>query len=150
MKPPPSHPRTVAHLLAALFWFASPAPVARAEEALGRLFFTPESRQKLDRQREHNITEHVGEDPVLTINGVVTRSSGKRTAWVNGAAQHERDMRGGTTVTPNRNDPAQVFVETADAPGASARVGETVTRSTGETSDLLDGGRIVVKRYWGK
>ncbi|MBI4740586.1 MAG: hypothetical protein HY777_03310 [Betaproteobacteria bacterium] len=150
MKPPHNHPRPVAHLLAALFWLAAPAPMARAEEALGRLFFTPESRQKLDLQREHNITGHVGEDPALTINGVVARSSGKRTAWVNGAAQHEHNMRGGTTVTPKRGDPAQVLVETADAPSASARVGETVTRSTGETSDLLDGGRIVVKRYVGK
>jgi hypothetical protein len=57
-------------------------PTASAEETLGRLFFTPERRQALDRQRQLNIqdSKQVVEDPTLTINGMVTRSSGKRTS----------------------------------------------------------------------
>ena len=56
-------------------------PCATTAEELGRLFFTPERRQQLDHQRQFNIEERskVPEDPTLTINGVVTRSSGKRT-----------------------------------------------------------------------
>ena len=59
---------------------------AGAEETsgqLGRLFFTPERRQNLDRLRQLNIQEQqeIPEDTALTINGVVTRSSGKRTVW---------------------------------------------------------------------
>lgn len=58
-------------------------PAAVAEETLGRLFFSPERRQQLDRQRELNVLDQqqVLVDPTLTIDGVVTRSSGRRTAW---------------------------------------------------------------------
>ena len=124
----------------------SSLPAAQAEEALGRLFFTPERRQALDRQREMNIVEPPNEDPALTLNGIVSRSSGKRTAWINGIAHNEREMSGGITVTPERNNPGQVIVETAERSGSRARIGETVSRNTGETSGLLNGGRIIVKR----
>jgi hypothetical protein len=121
-------------------------PAAQAEEALGRLFFTPERRQALDRQREMNSAEPPNEAPTLTIDGVVTRSSGKRTAWINGIAQNEREMSGGVTVTPVRKHPGRVIVETSEQVVGNARVGETISRTTGETSDLLNGGRISVTR----
>lgn len=122
-------------------------PTASAEEALGRLFFTPERRQALDRQRQLNIQDSkpVNEDPTLTINGMVTRSSGKRTSWVNGAAQNENEISGATVVVPSRKDPGRVEVQGGDLPAANVRVGETVNRNTGEARDLLNDGRIVVK-----
>jgi hypothetical protein len=121
-------------------------PNASAEEALGRLFFTPERRQALDRQRQLNIqdTIEVNQDPRLTINGIVTRSSGKRTSWINGTAQNEHVMAGGVTVTPRARDPGQVVVEASDSPATNARVGETINRSTGEAKNLLNDGQIVV------
>jgi hypothetical protein len=124
--------------------------ITQAEETLGRLFFTPERRQSLDHQREMNVVEQSSAVPELTINGVVTRSSGKRTAWVNGVAQNERETSGGISVTPEPNNPGQVIVETSETPGTHARVGETVYRSTGETSNLLNGGQIIVKRQGAK
>jgi hypothetical protein len=89
-----------------------PAAVAE-EEALGRLFFTPERRQQLDRQREMNLLDQqqLPADPTLTIDGVVTRSSGRRTAWVNGHPQHEDDLWSGLTVTPRHGDPGKVLLE---------------------------------------
>ena len=62
--------------------------LAQTQAPLGRLFFTPEKRQLLDRQRDLNVQaqQETPEDPTLTINGVVTRSSGKRTVWINGVA----------------------------------------------------------------
>lgn len=134
--------------LLALLLAMALTPTARAEDALGRLFFTPERRQSLDRQRQLNIqdSKQLNEDPTLTINGVVTRSSGKRTSWVNGAAQNENEMPGGLVVIPRGRDPGKIVVQTGDSPAASARVGETVNRNTGESRDLLNDGRIVVKR----
>lgn len=121
-----------------------PGAASGADDALGRLFFTPERRQQLDRQREMNILDkqQVQPDPTLTIDGVVTRSSGKRTAWVNGSPQNEDETTSGLTVTSRRGDPGKVLVESGDSPKARARVGETVNRHTGEASDLLNGGRI--------
>lgn len=117
-----------------------------AEDALGRLFFTPERRQQLDRQREMNVPDHPApsDEPTVTVDGVVTRSSGKRTAWVNGKPQNDNDVWSGLSVTPRRGDPGRVVVKAGDLPAASARVGETINRSTGEASDPLNGGRIRV------
>ena len=123
-----------------------PPPVAGQE--LGRLFFTPERRQLLDRQRQFNIQERqaIPEDPTLIINGVVTRSSGKRTVWINGVAQDEKDTSGVLTATPTQSNPGQIVIQANDSPAAKVSVGGTVNRNTGEASDLLDGGRITVKR----
>ena len=123
------------------------APASAQETELGRLFFTPERRQTLDRQRQFNIQEkqEVAEDPTLTINGVVARSSGKRTVWINGVAQKENES-GVSVTTPNRSDPGKIVVETTDAPPGKARVGDTVNRNSGEATDLLGGGSINVRR----
>ena len=125
------------------------APAAAQDSELGRLFFSPERRQTLDRQRQLNIQEkqEIAEDPTLTINGVVARSSGKRTVWINGVAQNEGEQPSGVTATtPNRRDPGKIVVHSADAPAGQARVGDTVNRHSGETIDLLNGGSITVRR----
>ena len=147
--PPPGQPRVaLAALLCVLGTLAGLCPPAQADEELGRLFFTPERRQTLDRQRQLNIQETQGipTDPTLTINGVVTRSSGKRTVWINGVAQNENEKPSGVAVAPNGREPGKVVVRTGDAPAAKAKVGDTVNRNTGESADLLGGGHIDVRR----
>lgn len=133
-------------LLSILLLSIALTPASRAEEALGRLFFTPERRQTLDRQRLLNIQDSkpADEDPTLTINGVVTRSSGKRTSWINGTPQNENEMSGGTVVVPRENDPGKIVVKGTDSPATNARVGETVNRNTGESRDMLNDGRIIL------
>jgi hypothetical protein len=138
-----------ATLLAALTLSAACVAPAIAEDGqgeLGRLFFTPERRQTLDRQRQMNIQEkqEIPEDPTLTINGVVTRSSGKRTAWINGVAQNEKEMQGAVAVIPERRSPGRIVVQSGEAPPAKARVGDTVNRNSGEATDLLNGGSITL------
>lgn len=136
-------------LASGLAVLASLCPLAQAQEIpeeLGRLFFTPERRQVLDRQRQLNIQEkqEIPEDPTLTINGVVTRSSGKRTAWINGVSQNENDTQSGVDVTSNRKEPGKIVVRISETPATNARVGDTVNRNTGESSDLLNGGSITL------
>jgi hypothetical protein len=133
-------------LFAALLCLYAIAPDACAADTLGRLFFTPEHRRALDRQRALNIDETPADDPMLTINGIVTHSSGSHTAWINGIARSEREMSGSTSVSPLRNHPGQIIVESGELSSIRLRVGETVRRNTGETSDLLQGGQIVVQR----
>lgn len=150
MKPRPKHAPFATcrlHIPCALLLAALIAPVPVIGEELGRLFFTPERRQALDRQREHNIVEQqvIPEDPVLTINGVVTRSNGKRTVWINGVAQDETNSSSAVAV-PNRKDPAKVIVGGSDTPAANARVGDTVNMNSGETTELLNGGTIHVRK----
>jgi hypothetical protein len=140
--------RRLAGLLFALALTAAIIPQATAEEALGRLFFTPERRQTLDRQRRLNIQEkqEIPEDPMLTINGVVTRSSGKSTVWINGVSQNENETRNGVAVTPNGKEPGRIVVQTTEVPTTEAKVGDTIKRNSGESTDLLNDGRIEIRR----
>ncbi len=135
------------HLFLAFLLISVCIPFPVGSEELGRLFFTPERRQMLDRQRQLNIQERkeIPEDPTLTINGVVTRSSGKRTVWINGVAQDERDTGSGIAAMPNRANPGKVVVQPDGGQAARASVGDMVNRNTGETSDLLGGGRLTIK-----
>jgi len=108
-------------------------PVPAVADELGRLFFTPQERQELDRRRASNIVER-GEAPavesLVTVNGQVTRSSGKTTTWINGVA-HDDTYQG--------RDPARVAVQ-----GRSVKIGETLDRSRGAVRDTLQGGEIRV------
>ncbi len=120
---------------------------AQANDELGRLFFTPERRQLLDHQRQFNVQERTPtEAQTLTINGVVTRSSGKRTGWVNGLVVEENNGASDINVVPMRKNPGHVVVQAGKSAPTSAKVGDTVHSDTGETTDLLHGGRIVIRR----
>jgi len=89
-------------------------------DAPGRLFFTPQEREILDRLRAGDPVARSNRE---TIDGTVLSNNGRRTFWING------------TMLP-----------AGDGPDAVARVGETTDRATNETHDLIDRGAIVVHR----
>ena len=105
-------------------------PAASAAD-LGKLFFTPQQRADLDRRRQTNAVEAA---PVVesssTVNGLVTRSGGKSTLWVNGVPQDDGYRARGSS-----------RVVLADQPG-EIKVGQTVDRTRGEIRDPLQGGRV--------
>jgi hypothetical protein len=127
--------------MAALFAMLAMSPGVTQAEELGRLFFTPQQRQDLDRRRATNaVAAAVTAVDQVTINGQVSRSGGKSTTWINGAPQD--DIRS----AKDHRDPTRVTVKQGeDSPEASLRVGETLDRVRGETRDGLDGGKILVK-----
>jgi hypothetical protein len=112
-------------------------PNASAQD-IGRIFFTPQQRQDLDRRRNLNVTEEtaVVVESLVTVNGHVVRSSGKTTTWINGVPQYDT-YRGRT--------PDRVGVESSNS-AVGVKVGETLDRSKGEVRDTLQGGEIKVKR----
>lgn len=78
----PSHRRTLALLLLVLA-----GPAQAGAEPLGRIFFTPERRAALDRQRQAALRPGMSrptETSQGVIDGVVLRSSGRHTTWVDG------------------------------------------------------------------
>ncbi len=118
------------------------APLAGAAEdlgqGLGRLFFTPQQRQDLDRRRAANIQEAavVIQESTLTLQGQVSRSSGKTTTWINRVPQHDT-LRG--------PDPSQVTIPTAEGqPEVTLKVGQTQDNVRGEVRDGLAGGQLKV------
>ena len=111
-------------------------PSASAQD-LGRIFFTPQQRQDLDRRRNSNVAEtEVVVESLVTVNGHVVRSSGKTTTWINGVPQYDT-YRGRT--------PDRVGVESSNS-AVGVKVGETLDRSKGEVRDTLQGGEIKINR----
>lgn len=98
------------------------APLGHAE-ALGRLFFSAEQRAMLDLARDRAPTKNGVEEvqavtpSEITLNGMVTRSDGKASLWVNGRLEQGIHYRG----TPERN---QVQLK-MPAGGVKLKVGQT-------------------------
>jgi hypothetical protein len=92
----------------------APASAADAPD-LGRLFFTPERRLALERQRTHNVQEaQTLQGTTMSLDGVVQRSSGKSTIWINRQAQNENDGgRTGVSAAVSAKTPGSVLL----APG---------------------------------
>ena len=82
---------------AALLGLAVPA----GAETLGRLFFSPDERAMLDQQRQKG-SSVVTSTEKITLNGIVQRSSGKTTTWINRLPQNENETPQGVTAQPGK------------------------------------------------
>ena len=76
----------------ALLSLCTGGPSLAASAELGRLFYTPAQRVQLDSARAHHVTQFVSQTkpaspPPLRYDGVVIRSDGQTTRWVDGKAQ---------------------------------------------------------------
>jgi hypothetical protein len=86
----------IARCVFALLCAALTRPAMAAEHLLpGRLFYSPAERSMLIDARAHKITElqqsaTPPDSGIVSFDGVVTRSDGRATRWVNGDAQTGR------------------------------------------------------------
>ena len=116
-------------LAVVLLAFCSLAQAADPK-ALGRLFHTPEERRALDQER--NAAGDGGrKDGQLTVNGVIYRSNGETTVWINQQMQHHEQH-----AAPRPSGRIRM------ADGQSLQVGETAGK--GKVEDLLEPGAIRV------
>jgi hypothetical protein len=106
------------------------ASTAIAPPSLGRLFFTPETRAALDRQRASSRLATGGlQGSTLTLNGTVLRSSGKRTYWINGHPQPGDALPQGLVARTSRSSPGQTTFRLDGEHATTLRVGESATRN---------------------
>lgn len=115
-----------------LLGFASSAAAAD----LGRLFFTPQQRQDLDRRRQANIQESaVTVNSSLTVNGQVSRSHGKNTVWINGVPQEN---------TKRPLDPARVTLPGGEGESpVNVKIGQTLDKVRRRVKDPIEDGKIL-------
>jgi hypothetical protein len=113
---------------------------AHPDVQLGRLFFTPQQRLELDQRRALNIREApiVRNQGALTVDGHVSRSSGKTTTWVNGAPQHD-------AYRPRTPDTVAIVPAEAGRT-VPVRVGQTLDKASATITDRLHGGTVRVER----
>ncbi len=124
-----------------------PAPAADAQE-LGRLFFTPERRATLERQRTFNVQEaQTLQGTIMSLDGVVYRSSGKTTVWINRQDQNEGDSaRTGVSAVVSSRKPGSALLAPGEEAPAELKVGETINRATGVRNTRLGGGSVITPR----
>lgn len=104
-------------------------PPLRAEE-LGRLFFTPEQRALLDLARRTQATAAQTEAPSdgVTLSGIVTRSDGRQTVWINGRPQPAGVATG--------RSPASASIPLPGGGGqVRLRVGQTLDPTSGKVEE---------------
>jgi len=131
---------------AALLAIALAGPSFAADPVpLGRLFFTPEKRAALDRARSLNLrqTQQI-ESTDVSLEGIVRRSSGRDTVWLNGKPHDMARPRDGIAVNLGP-DATRARVRVGDDAPADLRVGESFNRGTGERRSALGSGQIGVK-----
>lgn len=105
----------------------------QAPEMPGKLFLSPEKRQSLDRQRQFNIHEDDGLDNEnLRLDGVVLRSSGYNSVWINQRMQVQARTPGEAGA-----DAASSPVEIEQGRQIRLQVGESVNRNTQERKNVL-------------
>ena len=93
----------LASFFAAAFLAYSPivSSINYDEQSLGRLFTSSAERQKIDSAKRGDVA-HVSSRKVtpssVSVNGVVIRSKGKNSVWVNGKIASGNEMVGGVKV----------------------------------------------------
>ncbi len=118
---------------------SAPAP---AQERLGRLFFTPAQRASLDVARSQRArtavdTEKTEQEaaPVpqtITYSGVLRRSDGKTTVWINNQPVHDRDSAGAAAIVGRVRPDGSVTLQVPQS-------GRSVILKPGQSVELLSG-----------
>lgn len=121
-------------------------PALHAAEPLGRLFFTPAQRNSLDAGKELDMPKKAGPavrgPRSLTVNGIVTRSDGESTVWVNGRqANIARPSAAPIHAKPSGSTGAKVRVLDSES---KLRVGQTLDRRTGRITEAYQTSRHTV------
>jgi hypothetical protein len=121
---------------------AAQAPKPGAEP-LGRLFFTPAQRAQLDVARKQRArtalatetTEEATAAPTpqtITYDGVVQRSDGKSTVWINSRPAHEKESASGGVIVGRVRANGGVSLQIPQS-------GRTVNLKPGQSVELLSG-----------
>lgn len=110
-----------------------------------RLFFSAEKRATLDRQRTQNLQQIRSlHGATLDLDGMVQRSSGKSTVWINGQPQNENEAaRNGVNVLLSPKTPGKAQIAPGDESPTALKVGETINRATGERNNRLGNGIVI-------
>ena len=121
-------------MAAMLPWCAS-----NSAEPMGRLFFTPAQRNTLDAGKQLAKPRQAAPSGprAATLNGVVTRSDGESTIWVNGTAYHDRSPEG----VQVKISPAAPATTSIRIPGKTAatrvKVGQRLDLNSGHVQEAF-------------
>ena len=117
---------------------------ASAAEPLGRLFYTPAQRAQLDVLRsKKNVAVPVAEQQeplalpeVVTYGGVVRRSDGKTTVWINNQVVNDGKATDGLAISSRVRPDDSVSLKLPQASGSiDLKVGQSVEIGSGTVAE---------------
>ena len=106
--------------------------VCAGAESLGRLFFSPDERAMLDRMRQKNGGSTVSATEQVTLNGIVQRSSGKTTAWINQVPQNENETPQGIAVQQGKTSKPSALLLLPSGKQVQLKAGQTFDTTKGK------------------
>lgn len=117
--------------------------VSSAAEPLGRLFFTPQQRSTLDNARGQKIKIEVEvetETPTppenISVNGVIKRSDGQSTVWVNNRPLNEKRAPSGIKIISRSADNTSVTLQLPQSShNVDLKVGQNLDAVTGQIQE---------------
>lgn len=105
-----------------------------AEQPLGRLFFTPEQRARMDQARLQQRGVRIEETAVapppanITLNGMITRGDGKTVVWINNKVQ--------SVEQPGHGNAGQLDIPMPDTRHpVRLKVGQSLDMSSGKVDE---------------
>jgi hypothetical protein len=101
-------------------------------EPLGRLFFSPDERAMLDRMRQKSGGSTLSAADRVTLNGLVRRSSGKTTAWINQLPQHENETSQGVVVQQGQTSKPSAVLLLPSGKKVNLKAGQTFDAGKGK------------------
>lgn len=120
---------------------------AAAAADLGRLFFTPTQRATLDNARRQNIRVEIGTDgseqqptaaapapQIMSVNGIIRRSDGKSTVWVNNQPVAETGA-GGVKAVPGKTGERVHLTVPDNSRSVDLKVGQSVEILSGRIEE---------------
>ena len=111
-------------LVIACFW---QAPATAQENRLGRLFYTPQEREKLDQKRGAVAT--IDAPQTVIVNGVVVRPGMAPILFLDGKEVRPGAAPAGVTLRPGANQ--SVELQSEDGPPVKAKAGQVIDLSSG-------------------
>ena len=131
------------------------APAFGQEPPLGRLFLTPDQRAALDNARRNRIraealaatAEKKPKIPLsrtVTINGVVNRSDGESTVWINGQPTGGETADGMRVIVTPGSDSSVVLREPEKGRQIRLKVGQRADVLSGRIEESYDRPSVVV------
>jgi hypothetical protein len=111
------------------------AEAATESHKIGRLFFSPDERAMLDRTRQKSGGSAVSSSEQITLNGIVRRSSGKTTAWINQVPQHENEAPQGVAVQQGRTSKPSALLLLPSGKKIDLKAGQTFDTAKGKVRE---------------
>ncbi len=125
-----------------LFTYGLSSIPAIAAEPIGRLFLTPQERHALDEMREHGTAASASDilaaaqpthtaTPRIIVNGIVERSDGKTTVWLNQLQQPENGRSQDIAVIPSIKHSSAVLIRLPSGKSIAMKAGQTFDTAQG-------------------